>query len=169
VLLVPGLLLSFIGAVLFDVWAGTLYTWIGATIGATFSFWLARFLGRDFVDRLLTGKLQLLDQRLRQRGFVSLLVIRLVPLFPFNGVNFGCGLTSLRTQDYIAATALGIVPGTFVYQYLFSKLGRKLLEDGFAWTDLADIEVILPIGVFLLFLILTSWLANKLKSPARQE
>ena len=50
-----------------------------------------------------------LDERLRERGFVSLLIVRLVPLFPFNGVNFGCGLTSLRTRDYVLATALGIL------------------------------------------------------------
>src|SRR5438094_695741 len=53
VLLVPGIVLSFVGAILFGAYEGTLYTWIGATIGATLSFLLAKFLGRDFVDQLL--------------------------------------------------------------------------------------------------------------------
>lgn len=163
VLLLPGVLLSFIGAVMFGVWEGTLYTWIGATIGATLAFLLARALGREFVDQLLGGKLQALDQRLRQRGFVGLLIIRLVPLFPFNGVNFGCGLTSLRLRDYVLATALGIVPGTFVYQYLFATFGEKILKEGFAWSDLATIEVLLPIGAFVVFIVAGGWLARRMR------
>ncbi len=166
ILLVPGLLLSFVGAVLLGVWEGTLYTWIGATIGATAAFFLARLLGRDFVDQLLGGKLRALDDRLRERGFVSLLLIRLVPLFPFNGVNFGSGLTSVRPRDYVLATALGIIPGTFVYQYLFDKLGSKLLREGFAWEDLADVKLLAPVGVFLAFLALTTWFAHPLRQRA---
>ena len=165
-LLVPGLLLSFIGALLLGVWEGTLYTWIGATLGATLAFWIAKALGRDFVEQLLGGKLQALDQRIRERGFTGLLIIRLVPLFPFNVVNFGCGLTSLRTRTYVTATAIGIVPGTFVYQYLFAKLGDKVIREGFKWGDLADVDVLLPIGVFVIFLIVTGWLARKLRGPA---
>jgi uncharacterized membrane protein YdjX (TVP38/TMEM64 family) len=162
-LLLPGVLMSFVGALLFGVWEGTLYTWIGATIGATLAFLLAKALGRDFVDQLLGGRLQSLDQRLRERGFVSLLVVRLVPLFPFNGVNFGCGFTSNRVRDYVLATAIGIVPGTFVYQYLFSKLGETVLTDGFAWSDLADVELLAPLGLFVVFVVSTALIARKLR------
>jgi uncharacterized membrane protein YdjX (TVP38/TMEM64 family) len=162
-LLLPGVLMSFVGALLFGVWEGTLYTWIGATIGATLAFLLAKALGRDFVDQLLGGRLQSLDQRLRERGFVSLLVVRLVPLFPFNGVNFGCGFTSIRVRDYVLATAIGIVPGTFVYQYLFSKLGETVLTDGFAWSDLADVELLAPLGLFVVFVVSTALIARKLR------
>ncbi|MCI0681117.1 MAG: TVP38/TMEM64 family protein [Gemmataceae bacterium] len=164
VLLVPGVLMSFVGAVLFGVWEGTLYTWIGATIGATLAFLLAKALGRDFVDQLLGGRLQALDQRLRDHGFVSLLIIRLVPLFPFNGINFGCGFTSIRWRDYVLATAIGIVPGTFVYQYLFATVGRRVIDEGLAWSDLADVNVLLPLGVFVAFGIATALLARKLRS-----
>ena len=163
VLLLPGVLLSFIGAVLFGVWEGTLYTWIGATIGATLAFLTARMLGREFVDQLLGGKLQALDQRLREHGLVSLLVLRLVPLFPFNGINFGCGLTSIRLRDYLLATAVGIVPGTFVYQYLFATFKEKALEEGFSWSDLATLDVLLPIGLFVVFILVGGWLGRRLR------
>src|SRR5262249_28349768 len=99
VVLVPGAVMSFAGAILFGAYLGTLYTWIGATIGATLAFLTAKLLGRDFVDRLLRGKLKALDARLREHGFRALLVLRLVALFPFNGLNFGCGLTGIRFQD----------------------------------------------------------------------
>lgn len=169
VLLMPGLLLSFVGALLFGVWEGTLYTWIGATLGAVLAFGLARRLGRDFIDQMLGGKLRQLDDRLRERGFISLLIIRLVPLFPFNGVNFGCGLTSLRTRDYVLATAIGIVPGTFVYQYLFATFGRRALESGFEWSELASAEFLAPLGVFAGFVVVTGWLAGKLRKQTPRE
>ena len=113
------------GAALFDLFEATLYTWIGATLGATLAFLLARLLGRDFFAQLLAGRLQALDERLSRNGFFNMLILRLVPLIPFNAINFGAGLTSIRLRDYVLATAIGILPGTFVYQYLFSRLGKR--------------------------------------------
>jgi uncharacterized membrane protein YdjX (TVP38/TMEM64 family) len=115
VCLLPGTVLSFAGSRLFGLFEATLYTWIAATIGATLAFLLAKLLGRDFVDQLLGGRLEALDERLKRHGFTGLLILRLVPLFPFNGINFGSGLTSIRLVDYVLATAIGILPGTFVY------------------------------------------------------
>jgi uncharacterized membrane protein YdjX (TVP38/TMEM64 family) len=163
VVLLPGLLLSFVGAYLFGVWEGTLWTWIGAVIGATLAFFVAKALGRESVDRLLGGRLKALDQRLREHGFSGLLIIRLLPIFPFNGVNFGCGLTALRTRDYVLATAIGIVPGTFIYQYLFATLGRKVLDEGFEWRDLLQPDVLAALGAFVAFLVITKLLVGRFK------
>jgi uncharacterized membrane protein YdjX (TVP38/TMEM64 family) len=161
--LLPGLPLSFVGAYLFGVWEGTLWTWIGAVIGATLAFFIAKALGRESVDRLLGGRLKALDERLREHGFTGLLIIRLLPIFPFNGVNFGCGLTGIRTRDYVLATAIGIVPGTFIYQYLFATLGRKVLDEGFEWSDLAQPDVLAALGAFVAFLVITKWLVGRIK------
>ena len=166
VVLIPGTMLSFAGALLFGVYEGTLYTWIGATIGAIGAFYVAKALGRDFVDRLLARRLQTLDQRLREHAFTGLLIVRLVPLFPFNGINFGCGLTSIRTRDYILATAIGILPGTFVYQYLFASVGQRIVEEGFRWEYLWDLELLLALGLFVFFFVVGKWLAGKLRGPA---
>ncbi|MFN4260307.1 MAG: TVP38/TMEM64 family protein [Gemmataceae bacterium] len=163
VLLFPGTLLSFVGAVLFGAYEGTLWTWVGAVIGATLAFWMAKLLGRDFVDQLLGGRLATLDQRLRDHGFTGLLVIRLIPLFPFNGVNFGSGLTSIRSRDYVLATAIGILPGTFVYQFLFAKFGRRILTEGLKWEYLKDTELWLALSMFVLFLAVGKWFANRVR------
>jgi uncharacterized membrane protein YdjX (TVP38/TMEM64 family) len=165
VVLLPGLLLSFIGANLFGVWEGTLWTWIGAVIGATLAFFVAKSLGRESVDRLVGGRLKALDDRLREHGFSGLLLIRLLPIFPFNGVNFGCGLTSIRPRDYIAATAIGILPGTFIYQYLFATLGDKVLHEGFAWSDLMQPDVLAALGAFVAFLVITKLIVGRFKGP----
>ncbi len=163
VVLLPGTVLSFGGAVLFGPYEGTLWTWLGATIGATLAFLVAKLLGRDFVDRLLGGKLEAFDRRIRDHGFTGLLILRLVPLFPFNGINFGSGLTSIRLRDYVLATALGIVPGTFVFQFLFAKLGDKILREGFEWSDLLEAELLVALGLFAVFIVLGKLLASRLR------
>ena len=75
----------------------------------------------------------------------------------------GCGLTAIRTRDYILATAIGIVPGTFIYQYLFATLGRKVLDEGFEWRDLMQPDVLAALGAFVAFLVITKWLVNRIK------
>jgi uncharacterized membrane protein YdjX (TVP38/TMEM64 family) len=162
VALLPGTVLSFAGAVLFGAYEGTLYTWVGATIGATLAFLMARVLGRDFVERLFGDRFAAFDQRIREHGFTGLLLIRLLPLFPFNAVNFGCGLTGMRLRDYVLATAIGIVPGTFVYQFLFAKFGRRILTEGLRLAYLTDPELWLAIGLFAAFVIAGKWLSKKL-------
>jgi uncharacterized membrane protein YdjX (TVP38/TMEM64 family) len=164
VALLPGTVLSFAGAVLFGPYEGTLYTWVGATIGATLAYLMARVLGRDFVERLFGGRFVAFDQRIREHGFTGLLIIRLLPLFPFNAVNFGCGLTGIRLRDYVLATAIGIVPGTFVYQFLFAKFGRRILTGGLRLEYLADPELWLAIALFAGFVIVGKWLSKRVSS-----
>src|SRR5215470_19667914 len=171
VALLPGTVLSFAGAVLFGPYEGTLYTWVGATIGATLAYLMARALGRDFVERLFGGRFAAFDRRIREHGFTGLLIIRLLPLFPFNAVNFGCGLTGIRLRDYVLATAIGIVPGTFVYQFLFAKFGRKILTEGFQLAYLTDPQLWLALGLFAAFVIVGKWLSKKVsrKTGAAKE
>jgi uncharacterized membrane protein YdjX (TVP38/TMEM64 family) len=169
VLLVPGTLLSFGGAILFGAYEGTLYTWIGATIGATLAFRLAKFLGRDFVDQLLSGRFVEFERRLEKHGFTSLLILRLLPWFPFNGINFGSGLTRIRTRDYVLATALGILPGTFVYQFLFAKLGAKVLSNEWQWSDLADPELGIALALFIAFIWFGRWLARLTEEKSKAK
>jgi uncharacterized membrane protein YdjX (TVP38/TMEM64 family) len=162
----PGTVLSFAGAVLFGAYEGTLYTWIGATVGATVAYLMARLLGRGFVERLFGGRFAAFDRHIREHGFTGLLVVRLLPLFPFNAVNFGCGLTGIRLRDYVLATAIGIVPGTFVYQFLFAKFGRKILTEGLKLEYLKDPQLWLALGLFAAFVIVGKWLSDKVSRKA---
>jgi uncharacterized membrane protein YdjX (TVP38/TMEM64 family) len=161
VLFLPGTALSFAGAVLFDnVPLATLYTWIGATLGATLAFLLARLLGRGFVEQFFAGRLQALDERLSRHAFTNLLILRLVPLIPFNAINFGSGLTAIRLRDYVLATAIGILPGTFVYQYLFATVGEA---------DPFSPHLLAALGLFLAFTLAGSWLAGRLRRQPPAE
>jgi uncharacterized membrane protein YdjX (TVP38/TMEM64 family) len=95
----------------------------------------------------------------------------LLPIFPFNAVNFGCGLVGVCLRDYVLATAISIVPGTFVYQFLFAKFGRKILTEGFQLEYVRDPQLWLALGLFAAFLIVGKWLSNRIfrKPPPANE
>lgn len=150
----PGVILTFAGAILFGTVKGTVLTVIGATIGASGSFFVAKFLGRDFVEQLLGGRLDKLQNAIEKHAFKALLFMRLVPVFPFNGLNYGSGLVRMRFNDYFWATMIGIIPGTFVYTYLFATVGERALIGDLVWADFATPQLLVPIGLFVLLLII---------------
>lgn len=114
----PGAIPSAASGLLFGTALGTVLTVTGATIGATLAFLIGRRLGRAQVERIAGERTARLDSWLERRGFLAVLYARLVPLVPFNVLNYAAGLTSIRTRDYVVATAIGIVPGSFAYTAL---------------------------------------------------
>jgi uncharacterized membrane protein YdjX (TVP38/TMEM64 family) len=122
--LLPGSVLTASAGVLFGLSVGAGAVLVGATAGAALSFGLARWLGRPVVARYAgSGRLARLDAFLTRRGFVAVLLVRLVPLFPFSVINYGAGVAGVRFSSYVTATALGIIPGTLVYTGLGGSLG----------------------------------------------
>jgi uncharacterized membrane protein YdjX (TVP38/TMEM64 family) len=114
-LAIPGTILTLAGGALFGFFWGTVLNSIAANIGANLAFWVARFLGRGGIEQLFGSRLDKLDAATAKHGFQSLLMLRLVPLVPFNALNFGSGITALRWPTYALATVIGIFPGTVVY------------------------------------------------------
>ncbi|MDQ8171514.1 MAG: DUF547 domain-containing protein [Gemmatimonadota bacterium] len=118
----PGLPLTLAGGAIFGLAGGIGLTWIGATIGATGAFVLARTLGGDALRALLGARAGTLDRFTGDGAFGTILRLRLLPVVPFNALNFGAGLAGVRLMPYVAATAIGIVPGTSVYTYFADAL-----------------------------------------------
>ncbi|WP_435059908.1 TVP38/TMEM64 family protein [Streptomyces sp. bgisy060] len=122
--LLPGSVLTASAGALFGLPLGVGAVLVGATAGAALSFGLARWLGRPVVARHAgSGRLARLDAYLTRRGFAAVLLLRLVPLFPFSVINYGAGVAGVRFSSYVTATALGIIPGTVVYTGLGGSLG----------------------------------------------
>jgi len=125
ILFLPGTILSVAGGAIFGAAKGTLYVVIGATLGATLAFLIARYFARSFFEDIVEKKFPKLkeyDEKLEKNGFMTVLFFRLIPLFPFNGLNFALGLTKVKTKDYFLATMIGIIPGTFAFVYLGSSI-----------------------------------------------
>jgi uncharacterized membrane protein YdjX (TVP38/TMEM64 family) len=117
-LLVPAAPLTVAAGVVFGPVVGVLTALVGATLGALGAFGLGRLVGRSAVEELAGRRLAGVDAFLARRGFTAVLLLRLVPLLPFNVINLVSGVTGLRLREYALATAVGIVPGTVVYAAL---------------------------------------------------
>ena len=92
VLFFSGALLSLTGGALFGPVWGTVWNLLGATLGATLAFLIARGLGADWVARRLGGRLQRLVDGVAEEGWRFVALMRLVPLVPFNLLNYALGL-----------------------------------------------------------------------------
>jgi len=117
-----GAVLTIAGGFLFGTWLGALCAIVGATAGATAIFLAARAGLGGLAQRggALVGKL---EAGFRADAFNYLLVLRLVPIFPFWLVNLVPALVGVKLQTYVLATLLGIIPGSFVYASLGNGLG----------------------------------------------
>ena len=124
VLLVPGSVSTLAAGALFGALWGTVLTVIGATLGATAAFAIARRGGRARVERAAGPRVERVDAWLSGRGFLAVLYVRLFPIVPFSAFNYAAGLTGISRRDYVAGTAIGIVPGTFAFVALGDALGE---------------------------------------------
>lgn len=135
------------GGFLFGAVVGTLYVNIAATGGATLAFLAARYLLRDWVERKFGSRLHTIQDGFAKNAFSYLLTLRLIPLFPFFLVNLVSGLTRMTVGTYIAATALGIIPASFI----FANAGRQLGSIN----SLSEIASPRVLGAFALLGVLT--------------
>jgi uncharacterized membrane protein YdjX (TVP38/TMEM64 family)/rhodanese-related sulfurtransferase len=114
----PGAVFGLAGGALFGPAWGTLWNLIGAALGATLAFVAARYIGRDYVARCAGGRLKALVGGVEAEGWRFVAFVRLVPLFPFNLLNYALGLTRIRADHYVLASALAMAPGTLAYTWL---------------------------------------------------
>jgi uncharacterized membrane protein YdjX (TVP38/TMEM64 family) len=161
---VPGAaVLTIAGGFLFGAWIGALCAVIGATLGATALFIAARAGLGGLAQRAgrFVGKL---EAGFRADAFNYLLVLRLVPIFPFWLVNLVPAVVGVRLATFVLATLLGIIPGSFVYASLGSGLGSLVEEP-----DLAIVfepKVLLPvIGLAILALLPVGYKRWRDQSP----
>jgi uncharacterized membrane protein YdjX (TVP38/TMEM64 family) len=115
---VPGLVLTLAGGALFGVLRGTLYVFVGAVLGSSAAFLIARYLARRAIERRIAGnpRFAAIDRAIGREGRKIVFLLRLSPVFPFNLLNYALGLTRVRFADYLVAS-LGMLPGTLLYVY----------------------------------------------------
>ena len=129
VLFLPGAVLTLAAGALFGAVSGALYSLTGATLGATLAFLVARYLAADWVARKAGGRLKQLIEGVEAEGWRFVAFVRLVPLFPFNLVNYSLGLTRIPLVAYAAASFVCMFPGALAYAWL-GHAGREALAGG---------------------------------------
>ncbi len=114
----PAFLITFANAALFGWLWGAALSWTSAMAGALLCFYIARFLGREVVEKL-TSKMALesVDAFFEKHGVYAILIARLLPFISFDVVSYAAGLTSMRLSSFVIATGIGQLPATLVYSY----------------------------------------------------
>ncbi len=128
-LFLPGSVLTLAGGSLFGPVLGTFVNLTGATLGATLAFLLSRYLASDWVEQKTGGRLKQLKDGVEGEGWRFVAFVRLVPLFPFNLLNYALGLTRIRLLHYLIATYVCMLPGAIAYTYL-GYAGREAVAGG---------------------------------------
>lgn len=129
VFFLPGSVLTLAGGALFGPVLGTFYNLTGATLGALLAFLVARYLAADWVAQRTGGRLKQLIQGVEAEGWRFVAFTRLVPLFPFNLLNYALGLTRIPLLHYLLATYICMLPGALAYTYL-GYAGREAVAGG---------------------------------------
>jgi uncharacterized membrane protein YdjX (TVP38/TMEM64 family) len=121
---VPGSILTMAAGAIFGLAKGTGLVFLGATVGSTFSFLVARYLARGAIERRLADRprFRAIDRAVARQGLKIVFLVRLSPVFPYNLLNYGLGLTRVKLLDYVLA-CFGMLPGTFLYVYYGKALG----------------------------------------------
>lgn len=123
-LALPGaVILTLAGGFLFGSVLGMLFVNLGATTGAILAFLASRYLLHDTVEQKFGKWLGPFQEGFAKNALSYLLTVRLIPLFPFFVVNLVSGLTRVSVGTYAIATAIGIIPGSFVFAYAGRQLG----------------------------------------------
>lgn len=157
VLFIPGSILTlgsgFVFASAFGLGAGlavgVLAVFVGASLGATVSFLLGRYLLRDQAQRLTRkyAVFEALDIALQENGLKILFLLRLSPIIPFNAINYICGVTAVSLRDYVISL-LGILPGTTLYVFLGASAG-SLADSASSGDDTTVTIAVVVVGVVL--------------------
>ena len=146
-----GTVLTIAGGFVFGTLIGGCMTVIGATIGATILFLAARNAFSDFFRDKVSEALNKMRKDFEENAFSCILALRLAPVFPFFVVNVTLALTGASLKSFIAATAIGIIPGTFVYASVGAGLGEVFARGGTPNLDaIFEWKVLLPLVLLAL-------------------
>lgn len=160
VLAIPGSALTIMAGALFGSIAGSLSVIIGATLGASLCFLISRYLARDALAKLLENneKFKKLDDLTEKNGAIIVAITRLVPLFPFNLLNYGFGLTRIPFKTYVFWSFFCMMPGTILYVVGTDLITQAITEGRIPWPLVA---------VFILVFVLLFFLVKKARQNMR--
>jgi len=151
ILFIPGLALTTLAGVLFGFAKGSIIVVVASNIGVQLAFIIARYIGRDFVDKFIKEDsfVDKMSTKMEANGFMVMLYMRLLPIFPFNVINYASGLTPVKYKDYALASLIGMLPGTLVYVYLAASAAN--IKDN-PWGLVISIAVLIIFTVGMKFL-----------------
>jgi len=150
-LLLPGLPITIVGGILFGPFWGVIYTITSATLGACVAFLVARYIARDWVEgKLVSPRWRRLDQGVTDHGWKVVAFTRLIPLFPFNLLNYAFGLTRIKFLHYAITTFLCMLPACIAF-IVFSSSLLDVIRGRISPAFIAGLGLIILVSLIPLF------------------
>ncbi len=150
--IIPGSLITIAAGILFGSFLGVIVVSVGSTIGASLSFLIGRYFAKDAVERWMSKneKFRKLEEFIESHGQLSVAIVRLIPLFPYNLVNYGFGLTRVKFRTYVLWTWLCMLPVTIIYVVGADAVTSGITKGEIPWTLIIVIVVIATILTLLI-------------------
>ncbi|MBD1213644.1 MAG: TVP38/TMEM64 family protein [Dolichospermum sp.] len=166
----PAAILTLGAGVIFGVIWGSLYVFIGATLGAVAAFLVGRYLARGWVKQKISSykKFANIDKAVSKEGLKIVFLIRLSPLFPFNLLNYALGVTSVSLKDYFLAS-VGMIPGTIMYVYLGHLAGDLALIGNKSQPDNMILHWVIQIIGLIATIAVTVYVTKIAKKALKEE
>ena len=158
-LCLPGSLLTFLAGALFGPVLGGLYAILGATGGATLSFLIARYIAGDMATARFGGRMGHIKEGVDAEGWRFVAFVRLVPIFPFNILNYLMGLTAIPLRHYMLASLICMAPGSWAYAYV-GYAGREAATGAPDMVLKVVTAVSVLVAVALIPMIIKRWRAH---------
>lgn len=164
---IPGAtFMTLTGGFLFGQWLGTLCSVLCATLGATILFLSAKMASTEVLAKKAGSWAQKMQQGFQEHAFFYLLTLRLIPIFPFVAINLVAALLQIDWRTFLAATLLGIIPGSFVYTSMGVALSEVIDQPEFSPNIILEPKILMAlIGLGLLSLLPTFYKKYRSKSP----
>ena len=124
--LVPGAVMTIAGGLAFGTLWGSVYSLIGADVGALVAFGAGRWLGKSFVERIVGERFREGMKKIAKHGFQIIFYLRMVPVIPYNALNLLAGASPITFKDYFWASMIGMVPGTILFAFLGDALWHPM-------------------------------------------
>jgi uncharacterized membrane protein YdjX (TVP38/TMEM64 family)/rhodanese-related sulfurtransferase len=161
VLVVPGLALTFAGGALFGPFLGTAVNVLGATLGASGAFLIARYLGAEWVEHRIGGRLRQVRDGIDREGWRFVAFVRLVPLFPFVLLNYALGLTRIPLGQYVVTSLICMLPAAAAYTWL-GHAGREV----FTGEESMIQNLLIALALLALVMFLPRFVASMRRGPS---
>ncbi|AKA70991.1 TVP38/TMEM64 family protein [Clostridium scatologenes] len=147
-LIVPVSLLSIVAGNVFGPYKALLLSMIGCFTSGTLAFFLARFLGRSFVDKLLKGKAMKLDSSIEKHGTEIMCIMRLSFIFPYDPLSYAAGLTKMKYRSFILGTMIGVFPEMVSYSFIGKSLEHPFSIKFFIPIIFIVVVAVIALGIY---------------------
>lgn len=158
VLLIPATALTLTAGIVWGWVEGGLWVLLASSIASLIPYLIARG-GSEWVVRKLESAGGKIYEKLRDEGFMTLLLLRLIPLAAYNVLNYAAGLAGIRLRDYVLATFIGTIPGIFIFTYLADSIARGVVSGSDAF-----VRILIAGALLAALALLTRLFASRVKS-----